>query len=120
MEHASWPWWRASGAWWFGVTAVMCVLVIAVIVTVEAEKLPWTLYSQFLDQLEADKIASVTFRGTEIDVRLRHPLARETLAASGPPNTIITRVPDIGDPMLVAELRRQNVVIDVYAPSLWT
>ena len=90
------------------------------IVMVEAGKLPWTPYSQFLDQLEADNVASVTFRGTEMDVRLRHPLARESLAASGQPNTIISRVPDIGDPMLVAELRRQHVVIDVYAPSVWT
>ena len=120
MEHASRPWWRSCGVWWFGLIAVMGVLAIAMIVMVEAGKLPWTPYSQFLDQLEADNVASVTFRGTEMDVRLRHPLARESLAASGQPNTIISRVPDIGDPMLVAELRRQHVVIDVYAPSVWT
>jgi len=98
----------------------MCVLVIAVIVSVEAEKPLRIPYSQFLDQLEADNIESVTFRETEMDVRLRHPLASGSLAASGQSNTIISRVPDVGDPMLVAELHRQHVVIDVYAPSLWT
>jgi hypothetical protein len=73
-----------------------------------------TPYGTFLDQLEAGNVATVTFRGTEINGRFKHPLDNTQS------DTFRSRVPEFGDPTLVPELRRQHVVIDVASPSQWT
>jgi ATP-dependent Zn protease len=71
-------------------------------------------YSAFLDQLEAGKVASVTFQGTEIQGRFKKS------TDSAQPDTFSSRVPDFGDPALIAQLRNQRVTINVSAPSRWT
>jgi cell division protease FtsH len=111
MEHCHRPWWKRPPVWFIAVA----VLAAAVFVVVEETDRPGrTSYGTFLDQLEAGNVASVTLQGTEINGRFKHPLAAERL------DTFRSRVPDFGDPGLIAELRRQHVVIDVASPSQWT
>ena len=76
-------------------------------------------YSDFLVQLDADNIASVTFAGTEIDGIFKHP--REPTTANGAATQAGFRsyVPAFGDPTLLPELRRQHVAIDVVSSSSW-
>jgi hypothetical protein len=77
-------------------------------------------YGTFLDQLEAGNIATVTFRGTQIDGGLKHPLSDVASNSSTQKNTFRSHVPDFGDPTLLAELRKQHVAIDVASSSSWT
>lgn len=105
------PWWRTwKGLGLVGAAIVALLLGIAV---EEAGKQPLTPYSAFLDQLEAGNVASVTFEGTEVKGRFKHPLIEARR------DSFSSRVPEIGDPTLIAELRKQHVQIEVAAPSLW-
>ncbi len=74
-------------------------------------------YGAFLDRLDAGNVASVTFVGTDIEGQLRHPIAGARDAAAGP--AFGSRVPDFGDPALIAELRRHHVAIAAATPSPW-
>jgi hypothetical protein len=42
-----------------------------------------------------------------------------TASGTAQRDTFRSRVPDFGDPTLIAELRKQHVVIEVYSPSQW-
>jgi ATP-dependent Zn protease len=75
-------------------------------------------YSAFLDQIEAGNVVTVTFQGMQVYGRFKHPLDGRYSSGSLPLNTFSSRVPDFGDPMLIAELRKQHVVIEVGSPSL--
>ena len=77
-------------------------------------------YSNFLDQLDAGNVASVTFQGTEIDGRFKHPLNAAASNSATQADIFRSRVPDFGDPTLISELRKQRVVIDVVSSSSWT
>jgi ATP-dependent Zn protease len=79
-----------------------------------------TSYGTFLDQLDAGNVASVTFQGTQIDGRFRHPLNVTASNGTTPADAFRSRVPDFGDSNLIAELRKQHVAIDVTSPSAWT
>jgi cell division protease FtsH len=96
---------------WF--IAIVVLALIGVAVFEQTDKPVATPYSTFLDQVEAGKIASVTIEGTEIHGRFKQPLDGTQR------DTFHTRVPDFGDPTLVAELRKQRVTINVAAPSAW-
>jgi len=99
--------------WFIAIAAVL--LLIAVAVEIEtAGKAPPMPYGGFLDQLEAGKVASVTFQGTEIHGRFKRP------PDGAQRDTFSTRAPDFGDPALIPELREQHVAIDVGAPSPWS
>jgi hypothetical protein len=51
------------------------VVALAIFAIVEAAGVPAaTPYSAFLDQLDAGNVASVTFKGTEIDGLFKHPV----------------------------------------------
>ena len=75
-------------------------------------------YSDFLDQLDADNIASVTFAGTQIDGHFKHPVAGTRAANDASPTVFRSRVPDFGDPTLLPELREERVAFGV-ASSQW-
>jgi ATP-dependent Zn protease len=103
---------------WFVIIAAMLALGIGVAMEESARRAPMP-YGTFLDQLEAGNIASVTFRGTQIDGSLKHALSDAASNGAVQKNTFRSHVPDFGDPTLLAELRKQHVVIDV-ASSSWT
>jgi ATP-dependent Zn protease len=107
------PWWKTRKVWW--VLVIVAVLAGLIVFAIDkAGKPAPTSYGTFLDQLDADNIANVTFQGMEINGRFKHPLdtAQQYIFSS--------RVPDFGDPSLIAELRKQHVVIDVSSPSQWS
>jgi hypothetical protein len=79
-----------------------------------------TPYGIFLDQLDAGNIASVTFQGTQVNGRFKHPIADASANGAASADSFRTQVPDIGDPTLLPELRRQHVAIDVVSSSNWT
>jgi hypothetical protein len=116
IAHCNRPWWKRPPTWFIGI-AVLLLLVFAV-VELEA-RAPATPYGTFLDQLGAGNVASVTFQGTEINGRFKQPLADTTSSATAQRDVFRSRVPDFGDAALIPELRKQQVVIDVTAPSPW-
>jgi ATP-dependent Zn protease len=115
-HHCTRPWYMRPPVW------VLSLVVIGLIVFGIVEETggpPATPYSNFLTQLDASNVASVTFQGTRIDGRFKHPLAAST--ANGKEQSAFhSRVPDIGDPTLLPELRKEHVTIDVEASSNWT
>jgi ATP-dependent Zn protease len=114
--HCTRPWYMRPPIWLLGVV----VVALAIFAIVEAAGIPAaTPYGTFLDQLDAGNVASVTFKGTEIDGHFKHPL---NAAANGTAqvNTFRSRVPDFGDASLIPELRKQKVAIDVGSSTSWT
>ncbi len=104
-------------AWLLGI--VMVALIIFAIV--EATGIPAaTPYGTFLDQLEAGNVDSVTFQGTQINGNFKHPLNAAAADGKAQTNTFRTRLPDFGDPSLIAKLRKQHVAIDVTSSTSWT
>ena len=115
--HFTRSWYMRPSMWVLGVVLVA----LAAFGVIEMINKPAVItYSDFLDQLDAGNIASVTFKGTQIDGDFKHPIG-ET-AANGTASQAIFRsqVPDFGDPALMPELRKQHVAIDVTSSSSWT
>jgi hypothetical protein len=110
-------WWRRPPVWFIGLAVVLLVGYMAIEV---GGKTPATPYGTFLDQLEAGNVASVTFEGTEIHGRFKTPVGEAIGNGAAQRDMFRTRLPDFGDPALVAELRKQRVAIDVAQPSPWT
>jgi cell division protease FtsH len=119
LEGQPRPWWRSSKVWWFIGIAVGLVLLIGIVIA-EASKPPPLPYGAFLDQLEAGNVANITFQGTEIDGRFKRPLDATLPTGTAERDRFRSRVPDVGDPALIPELRKQRVMIDVGSPSQWT
>jgi ATP-dependent Zn protease len=117
MGHCRMPWWKRPPFWF---VVIVAVSLLVVFVKEKIDKPTLTPYSAFLDQLEAGKVASVTFQGTQIDGRYKRPLDGATKSGPVQPDTFISRVPDFGDPALIPELQKQRVVIYVSSPSQWT
>jgi ATP-dependent Zn protease len=117
QQHHTRPWWMRPPVWVIGIAAV-ALIVFLIIERVGGP--PATPYSTFLDQLDAGNVASVTFQGTEIIGRFKHPLNASTSNGTKPDDTFRSRVPDFGDPSLIPELRKQHVPIDVTLSSQWT
>lgn len=118
-EHLDRPWWsRIPRAWWvIAIAAVLVMIGIAILEKVgEPAPMP---YSTFLDQLDAGNVASITFQGTEIDGRFKHPLDSTIPTGTAQHDSFRSRVPDFGDPALISALRKQSVRIEVGVPSQW-
>lgn len=99
----------------------IAVVAFAVFGVVKMNKGPAAIsYSDFFDQLDAGNVASVTFQGTEIDGRFKNPLNVAASNGAAQALNFRSRVPDFGDPTLIAELRKQQVVIDANSGSTWT
>jgi len=118
MEHCHRPWWKRP-PFWFIVIAALLLLIMFVIE--HTDKPTLTPYSVFFDQLDAGNVAGVTFQGTEIDGRYKHPLDNAPPGGDKTPrDTFSSRVPDFGDPALLPELRKHHVPIYVSSPSQWS
>jgi hypothetical protein len=116
--HCHRPLWKRP-PFWFVVIAALVALGIGIAWEEAARKAPMP-YGTFLDQLEAGNIASVTFRGMQVDGSLKHALNDAAANSAAQRNTFRSHVPDFGDPTLLAELRKQHVAIDVASSSSWT
>ena len=116
--HCHRPLWKRPSLW-FVIIAAVLALGIGIAIEESARRAPMP-YGVFLDQLEAGNVASVTFRGTQIDGSLKHALSDAASNSATQKNTFRSHVPDFGDPTLLAELRKQHVVIDVTSSSSWT
>jgi ATP-dependent Zn protease len=116
--HCHRPLWKRP-PFWFVIIAAVLALGIGIAMEESARRAPMP-YGAFLDQLEAGNVASVTFRGTQIDGSLKHALSDAASNGAKQQNTFRSHVPDFGDPALLAELRKQHVVIDVASSSSWT
>lgn len=79
-----------------------------------------TPYSAFLDQLDAGNVASLTFEGTKINGRFKHPVTVATANGAAPVDAFRSRLPDFGGSSLISELRKQHASIDVTSASSWT
>lgn len=117
MQHCQRPWWKRPPIW------LLAVVLLGVLVYLIAKEFGTPMpmpYGVFLYQLEAGNVASATFKGTEIDGRFKHPLSEGLPTGTSQHDRFRSRVPDFGDPGLIPELRKENVAIDVSAPSQWT
>ena len=115
--HCTRPWYMRPPVWVLGVVLVALALFGIIEMIGRPAALP---YSEFLDQLDAGNVASVIFQGTEIDGRFKHPLNAAASNSANSGRRFRSRVPDFGDPTLIPELRKQQVVIDVVSSSSWT
>lgn len=116
LHHCTRPWWKRPPVWVVGIVA-MLLIVFALVGA--ASRPPAISYGAFLDQLEAANVATVVFHGTEIDGRLKQPLNITSSSGAVQSDTFRSRIPDFGDPVLLSELRRQHVAIDVTWSSPW-
>jgi len=116
-KHCTKPWYMRPPVWFIGVV-VAALAIFTVYETVGGPAA--TPYGAFLDQLDAGNVASVTFQGTQIDGRFKHPLTAATTNGAKQNDTFRSRVPDFGDSSLIPELRKQRVAIDVILSSQWT
>ncbi len=116
QHHCTRPWYMRPPVWVLGLVAAG--LIIFGIVEVVGSP-PATSYGNFLAQLDAGNVASVTFQGTRIDGRFKHPVPPPRRTAKNKARSR-SRAPDIGDPTLLPELRKEHVALDVVASSNWT
>jgi hypothetical protein len=117
IAHCNRPWWKRPPTWFIAIAALL--LVIFVVVEMDG-RAPATPYGAILDQLAAGNVASVTFEGTEINGRFKQPVSDTSSSGAAQRDVFRSRIPDFGDPTLIPELRKQQVAIDVAAPSPWT
>jgi hypothetical protein len=111
------PWWKRPPVWFIGIAVVLALL--SILDTRKTGKSDAIPYSTFLAEIDAGKIASVTFLGMQVHGHYK-PLS-DGMPANGtaPQASFSSRVPDFGDPLLIPELRNQHVTIEVSAPSPW-
>jgi hypothetical protein len=115
QHHRTRPWYERPLVW------ITCVVLLAFAVfglTQIGSKPPTVRYSDFLDQLDAGNVASVTFAGTQIDGQFKQPVTQTAANNVAPLTTFRSHVPDFGDPTLFPELRAKHVAIGV-ASSQW-
>ena len=114
VEHRQRAWWNGALVWFIVIAAVLALVIGIAFEAETTGKAAAISYGMFLDQLEAGNVASVTFQGTAIEGNVKKPLGGTQR------NAFSTRVPDVGDPALIPELRKQHAAIDVGSPSPWT
>jgi ATP-dependent Zn protease len=115
-HHCTRAWYLRPPAWILGVV----VLGLIAFGIVEMINRPAAMsYGDFFDQLDAGNVTSVTFQGSLVNGRFKHPIATPAANGAAPQDTFRSQVPDIGDPALLPELRQQHVAIDVVSSSSW-
>ncbi len=116
QHHCTRAWYLRPPVWILGVV----LLGLAAFGVVEIINRPAAIsYSDFLDQLDADNVASVTLAGTQINGHFKHAIAAPAVKGAAPQDVFRSQVPDIGDPTLLPELRKEHVTIDVVSSSSW-
>jgi ATP-dependent Zn protease len=116
MRHCNRPWWMRPPVWFIG---IVMVALLSKAVVEHIDKTPSLSYSALLDQIDAGNIASVTFHGTEIRGRFKHPVANLTSAGKAHGDLFRSQVPDFGDPGLIPTLHKKHIAIDVQSQSSW-
>jgi ATP-dependent Zn protease len=117
-HHCTRAWYLRPPVWILGV--VLLGLAGFAIVELSSRPSPATLsYSDFLAQLDAANVASVTFNGTLIDGKLKHPIGQTATNGTAAKTIFRSQVPNIGDPTLLPELRKEHAAIDVVSSSNW-
>lgn len=116
-HHCMRPWYMRPSVWALGVILVAGAVFGIVDM---ANRPPAIPYSDFLDQLDAGNVASVTFKGTQIDGNFRRPVGNAASKVTASQTLFRSQVPDFGDPALMPELRKKRVAIDVVSSSSWT
>jgi hypothetical protein len=116
MRHCNRPWWMRPPVWFI---AIIMVALLGKAVIEHIDKPASLPFSTLLDQIDAGNIASVTFHGTEIRGRFRHPVASLSSRGKTQDDQFRSQVPDFGDPDLLPALHKQHVAIDVESPSSW-
>ena len=116
QHHRSRAWYLRPPVWILGVV----LLGLATFGVVQIGNRPAAvLYGEFLDQLDAGNIANVTFAGTQISGNFKRTVEQRAAHGTAPQMVFRSQAPDIGDPTLLPELRKQHVVIDVVSSSNW-
>lgn len=109
--------WYLSPVLWGG---VIVIAALAVFSLVEMNKAPVAIsYGDFLDQLDAGNVVSVTIAATQIDGTFKQPVKVLTAKNGESQTTFRSQAPSFGDPALLPELRQQHVAIDVVSSSGW-
>ena len=117
-HHCTRAWYLRPPVWILAV--VLLGLAAFGIVELSSRPSPAALsYSDFLAQLDAGNVASVTFNGTLIDGKFKHPVEQAATKGTAAKSIFRSQVPNIGDPMLLPELRKEHVAIDVASSSNW-
>lgn len=115
-HHCTRAWYLRPPVW---ILAVI-LLGLAIFGAMEVIKRPAAMsYSDFLAQLDAGNVASVTFKGTQIDGIFKRPVGHAATNESASQTIFRSQVPDFGDPTLLPELRKEHVAIDVVSSSNW-
>ena len=115
QPHRSWPWYKRPWIWIAGVVLVA----LAAFGFMEMGSGRTAIhYSDFLDQLDTNNVASVTFTGTQIDGRFRNPVTEPAANKGAVVTAFRSRVPGVGDPTLLPELRAKHVPFGI-ASSQW-
>jgi ATP-dependent Zn protease len=116
--HPAQPWHRRP-VLWVGAGAIVLAILAGFVLIENHNKRATLRYSDFLDQLNANNIASVTFSGTQINGTLKHPFGQATANGAAAPNDFHSLVPDVGDPALLPALRKEHVPIAVTSSSAY-
>jgi ATP-dependent Zn protease len=117
-HHCTRPWYLRPPVWVLGV--VLLGLAAFAIVEFSNRPSPAALsYSDFLAQLDAGNIVSVTFNGTQVDGKFKRPVGQAATNETAAKTIFRSQVPSVGDPTLLPELRKEHVVIDVASSSNW-
>lgn len=117
-HHCTRPWYLRPPVW---VLAVV-FLGLAAFGIVEFSHRPSATalsYSDFLNQLDAGNVASVTFDGTQLDGKFKRPVAQTATSKTAAESLFRSQVPSISDPALLPELREEHVIINVVSSSSW-
>jgi ATP-dependent Zn protease len=115
--YGSRPWYKRPVVW---IVFVVLATAVATAGVMETGSRPLTIrYGDFLDQVDAGNIASVTFSGTQINGTLKQPLGQAPANSAAAANRFRSQVPDLGDPSLLPELRKQRVPIAVTSSSAY-
>ena len=115
-HHCSRAWYLRPPVWILGLILVGLAVFGVVEVTNKPAAVP---YSDFLAQLDAGNVASVTFKGTQVDGNFKRPVTQAAAEGTEAQTIFRSKVPDFGDPTLLPELRKERVVVDVVSSSNW-
>ncbi len=116
QPHCTRAWYMRPPVWVLGIVLVA----LAVFGIMQTINRPASIsYGEFLDQLDDGNVASVTFKGTQIDGSFKKPVGQAAAKGAEPQTAFRSAVPDFGDPALLPALREHHVVIDVVSSSTW-
>jgi FtsH Extracellular len=116
QQHCTKAWYLRPPVWIAGII----VVALALFGVIEMTKGPAAIsYSDFLDQLDAGNVVSISIAGTQIDGKFKTAVKEGAAKDAVPQTAFRSQVPAFGDSALLPELREQHVAIDVVSSSGW-